>query len=140
MKIWTYITIIALVILGVSCSSCKSSKDSSETSSEKEILDPYAALSKSKKLPRGAVLVKLKYSQDELNYESKSFNAEVIEILRRGQQAPIISIDEKLNIEFDDEQRELIKNIDNDSEVLIKVLPGGKNTESKNIWQIISIN
>lgn len=139
MKIWTYITIIAVVILGVSCSSCKSSKKSSKTSSEREILNPYAALSKSKKLPRGAVLVKLKYNQDELNFESNSFNAKVTEILRRGQQAPIISIDEKLNIEIENEQKELIKNLDDNSEVLIKVLPGGKNTEDKNIWQIISI-
>lgn len=139
MKILTYIWISAVILLGVSCSSCKNSNKSSETGVEKEILNPYDALAKSKKLPRGSVLVNLEYEKEEFNSASEYLNVQVTKVLRRGQEAPVISNDEKISIGFTVKQKDSLRNINNDSEVLIKVSRDGKNNTDKQIWQIISI-
>ena len=137
MNFFTYISLMTVLILGVSCSSCKNSKNSSEAAVEEEVLDPNAVLAKKKKLPPGTVLVNLKFDQSEFDTASEQMNFQVTKVLRRGQESPIISNDEKLRIEVSSEQKNLIKSLNEKSEVLLKIMRKDKNNNHQQLWQII---
>jgi hypothetical protein len=139
MNLKILVTLVALIFLLISCSSCKNTEHEESAEMEKTNIDKKFLLANNQKLPMGALQIQASVEDKEIEKDSEYFDAVITKIIRRGQGAPVVNVNDKVKIKFSMNQKVSVTQFDEETKLIIKKVPSGRDVESETIWQLISV-